>query len=51
MLDVEGKRVVVIGMGASGVAAARLCLARGARVRVTDAKGRDMIGPEVRELE
>jgi UDP-N-acetylmuramoylalanine--D-glutamate ligase len=51
MLDVDGKRVVVIGMGASGVAAARLCLSRGARVRVTDAKGRDKIGAEVLQLE
>ncbi|MDB4995878.1 MAG: UDP-N-acetylmuramoylalanine--D-glutamate ligase [Myxococcaceae bacterium] len=51
MLDIEGKRVVVIGMGASGVAAARLCLSRGARVRVTDAKGRDKIGQAVLDLE
>jgi UDP-N-acetylmuramoylalanine--D-glutamate ligase len=31
-------RVVVVGLGASGVAAARLCLRRGARVVATDSK-------------
>jgi UDP-N-acetylmuramoylalanine--D-glutamate ligase len=51
MLDIEGKRVLVIGMGASGVAAARLCLSRGARVRVTDAKARAKVGADVLALE
>jgi UDP-N-acetylmuramoylalanine--D-glutamate ligase len=51
MLDVEGKRVVVIGMGKSGIAAARLCLSRGARVRVTDAKLRDAASADVLQLE
>jgi UDP-N-acetylmuramoylalanine--D-glutamate ligase len=37
-LDVEGKRIVVVGLGASGVAAARLCLRRGARVIANDSK-------------
>ncbi len=32
------QRVVVVGLGASGVAAARLCLRRGARVVATDSK-------------
>ena len=32
MSELAGKRVVVVGLGASGVAAARLCLRRGARV-------------------
>ena len=31
-MSLAGKRVVVVGLGASGVAAARLCLRRGARV-------------------
>jgi UDP-N-acetylmuramoylalanine--D-glutamate ligase len=38
MLDVKGRRVVVVGLGASGIAAARLCARRGARVVGTDAK-------------
>ncbi len=33
-----GKRVVVVGLGASGVAAARLCLRRGASVVANDGK-------------
>ncbi len=36
--DLRGKRVTVVGLGASGLAAARLCLARGAQVTLSDAK-------------
>lgn len=36
--DLTGKRVLVVGLGRSGVAAARLCAAKGAQVTVTDAK-------------
>jgi UDP-N-acetylmuramoylalanine--D-glutamate ligase len=35
-LDLVGKRVLVMGLGRSGQAAARLALARGAQVHVTD---------------
>ncbi len=38
MSELAGKNVVVVGLGASGMSAARLCLARGARVTVNDAK-------------
>lgn len=38
MRDLAGKRVLVVGMARSGVAAARLALARGARVTTTDLK-------------
>ena len=41
MLSLDGKRVVVVGLGASGVAAARLCAKLGARVVATDRKSRD----------
>ncbi|MEO7113627.1 MAG: UDP-N-acetylmuramoyl-L-alanine--D-glutamate ligase [Polyangiaceae bacterium] len=44
MFDLRGKEVVVVGLGTSGVAAARLCLARGARVIGTDAKSNDALG-------
>ncbi len=37
-LEIRGKRVVVVGLGASGLAAAELCLRRGARVVANDAK-------------
>lgn len=51
MLDVNGKRVVVVGLGTSGVAACRLLAARGARVVATDAKKRDQVSAEVHALE
>ncbi|HOU93308.1 MAG TPA: NAD(P)-dependent oxidoreductase, partial [Polyangiaceae bacterium] len=35
-MELSGKRVVVVGLGRSGVAAARLCRAHGARVVATD---------------
>ncbi len=38
MSELAGKRVVVVGLGASGVAAARLCLRLGARVVANDGK-------------
>jgi UDP-N-acetylmuramoylalanine--D-glutamate ligase len=37
-VDLTGKRVLVVGLGRSGVAAARLCAAKGALVTVNDAK-------------
>lgn len=36
MIDLKGKRVVVVGLGASGLAACRLLVARGAHVVATD---------------
>ncbi|MBX3261690.1 MAG: UDP-N-acetylmuramoyl-L-alanine--D-glutamate ligase [Labilithrix sp.] len=51
MLDVKDRRVVVVGLGASGVAACRLLAARGARVVGTDAKPPDAVPAEVRALE
>ena len=35
-LDLRGKKVLVVGAGRSGLAAAKLCAARGARVTLTD---------------
>ncbi len=35
-LDLANKRVLVVGLGRSGIAAAQLCAANGARVTVTD---------------
>jgi UDP-N-acetylmuramoylalanine--D-glutamate ligase len=49
--ELAGKRVVVVGLGASGVAAARLCLRRGARVVATDGKPRESLGEPARALE
>jgi UDP-N-acetylmuramoylalanine--D-glutamate ligase len=49
--SLEKKRVVVVGLGSSGIAAARLCARRGARVVGTDAKGRDAVGAPALALE
>ena len=51
MVSLEGKRVVVVGLGASGVAAARLCGSRGARVVANDRKPFEAWAPEARALE
>ncbi|HEY3667874.1 MAG TPA: UDP-N-acetylmuramoyl-L-alanine--D-glutamate ligase, partial [Polyangiaceae bacterium] len=50
LMKLSGKRVVVVGLGKSGVAAAKLCLARGARVVGTDSAGADKISPEAKAL-
>jgi UDP-N-acetylmuramoylalanine--D-glutamate ligase len=49
--ELDGKRVVVVGLGASGVAAARLCLRRGARVVANDARPAGDLSAGARELE
>jgi UDP-N-acetylmuramoylalanine--D-glutamate ligase len=38
-MELRGRRIVVIGLGSSGVAAARLCLRRGAQVVAADQLG------------
>lgn len=49
-MELTGKRVVVVGLGKSGVAAAKLCLARGARVTGTDSAPVEKLSPEARTL-
>jgi UDP-N-acetylmuramoylalanine--D-glutamate ligase len=49
--SLSGKRVVVVGLGVSGVAAARLCLRRGARVVANDRKPLAALSAEARALE
>jgi len=46
--SLSGKRVVVVGAGASGLAAARLAASRGARVVLTDAKTLDAWSSDAR---
>jgi UDP-N-acetylmuramoylalanine--D-glutamate ligase len=50
-MELEGKDVVVVGLARSGVAAARLCARRGARVVATDRKGPGELPAEVLDLE
>ena len=51
MSELAGKRVVVVGLGASGVAAVRLCLRLGARVVANDGKPAGALSGEARALE
>src|SRR6266702_1979818 len=50
-LPLAGRRVLVVGLARSGVAAARLARARGARVTATDRRAASELAPTVRELE
>ncbi len=50
-MEITGKRVVVVGLGRSGIAAARLCAARGARVIAADAAPLERLDPAVRGLD
>ena len=43
-LDLAGQRVLVLGLGVSGRAAARFCAERGARVVAADERGPDALG-------
>ena len=49
-MELSGKRVVVVGLGKSGVAAAKLCLARGAQVVGTDSAPAEKLSPEAKAL-
>jgi len=48
---IDGKRVLVVGLGASGRAAALLAKGRGAVVEATDLKTRGDLGDAIRDLE
>src|SRR5262245_58176821 len=50
-MNVRGKRVVVIGLGRSGVAAARLLLSNGAEVVGVDAAPRDKLSKDALSLQ
>jgi UDP-N-acetylmuramoylalanine--D-glutamate ligase len=50
VMDLGGKVVVVVGLGRSGVAAARLCQSRGASVMGTDARPESELLEDARAL-
>lgn len=50
-LDVRGKRVVVVGLAASGLAAVRALVAGGASVRVTESRPRAELGAAADQAE
>ena len=46
-MDLQNKRVLVVGLGKSGVASALFLKARGARVTVSDSKSEDQLGESI----
>ena len=46
-IELEGKRVLVVGLGKSGVASALFLQGRGARVAVSDAKSPEQLRDEI----
>ncbi|MFZ5894364.1 MAG: UDP-N-acetylmuramoyl-L-alanine--D-glutamate ligase [Myxococcota bacterium] len=46
----QGARVIVVGLGKSGISAAKLCLARGAQVVGTDSAPLDKVSPDAKAL-
>src|SRR6202521_4013835 len=46
-MELNGKRVLVVGLGRSGVASALFLQAHGARVTVSDAKPQEQLGQEI----
>ena len=49
-MDVNNKRVLVVGLGKSGVASALFLKAKGARVTVSDAKPQEQLKDEIPAL-
>src|SRR5208283_5608823 len=47
MMEIKGKRVLVVGLGKSGVASALFLEKRGARVAVSDAKSEEQLRDEI----
>ena len=50
MIELAHKRVLVVGLGRSGIAVAGLCAARGARVTVTDKRSATELGDALAQL-
>jgi UDP-N-acetylmuramoylalanine--D-glutamate ligase len=48
--ELEGKRVLVVGLARTGVATALFCAARGAQVTATEARGEATLGEAVQRL-
>ena len=49
-MDLNNKRVLVVGLGKSGVASALFMRARGARVTVSDSKPPEQLSKEIPQL-
>ena len=51
MMDLRGKRVLVVGLAQTGISVARLAARRGARVVVNDGKPEEALGERLAALE
>ncbi len=51
MMDLDGKTVIVVGLAQTGIAVAKFCAKRGARVVITDGKPADKLSAEIAQLE
>ena len=51
MIDLDGKTVVVVGLAQTGIAVAKFCAKRGARVVVADAKPADKLADQMKQLD
>ena len=49
-MDLRAKKVIVVGLAQTGIACAKFCVARGARVVVTDAKPREHLESQLAQL-
>jgi len=49
-VELSGKKVLIVGLARSGMAAARLCAQEGARVTATDLRTAEQLGPDARRL-
>ena len=49
-MDIQDKRILVVGLGKSGVASAQFLQARGAKVAVSDSKSPEQLGNEIQAL-
>jgi UDP-N-acetylmuramoylalanine--D-glutamate ligase len=50
-MELQGQRVIVVGLGKSGLAACRLCLEHGARVVGTDSAPRERLAADITALD
>jgi UDP-N-acetylmuramoylalanine--D-glutamate ligase len=50
-MELDGKRVVVVGLALTGVAVAKFCVRRGAKVTITDGKPADKLAEQMKLLD
>ncbi len=50
-MELAGKTIVVVGLAQTGIAVAKFCAKRGARVIVTDGKPADKLGDQIAKLD